>query len=46
MLWLYFVGIVMQSNNKRTKEKGYGLLRESRNLQWLLRGSRDLQDTN
>jgi hypothetical protein len=31
----------MQSNNKKNKEKGYGLLRESRDFQWLLQGSRD-----
>jgi hypothetical protein len=36
----------MQSNNKKNKEKGYGLFQESRDLQLLLRGSRDLQDSN
>jgi hypothetical protein len=36
----------MQSNSKKNKEKGYGLLPKSRDLQWLLRGNRDLQNTN
>jgi hypothetical protein len=36
--------IVMQSNSKKKQNKGYGLLRESRDLQWLLRESLDLQN--
>jgi hypothetical protein len=34
---------VMQSNNKKKQKKRYGLLRESCDLQWLLRESLDLQ---
>jgi hypothetical protein len=35
---------LMQSNNKKKQKKRYGLLRESRDLQWLLRESLDLQN--
>jgi hypothetical protein len=35
---------VMQSNNKKEQKKRYGLLRESRDFQWLLRESLDLQN--
>jgi hypothetical protein len=34
----------MQSNNKNEQKKKYELLRESRDLQWLLRESLDLQN--
>jgi hypothetical protein len=36
----------MQSNNKKKQKKRYGLLRESRDLQWLLRESLDLQNNH
>jgi hypothetical protein len=38
--------ILMQSNNKKEQKKRYGLLRENRDLQWLLQESLDLQNNH